>query len=282
VTAVALALAAACALAMPAAAVPSQKLAMARAEFERGAYERVVEALEPELYPRALIRDEDELKEAHYLLGVSFFYLRQPDRARHEFTALLFLDPARSLDPATESPEVYAFFEGLKGELRLRLEEIRRQKLRDEEAKRQPSREVLVERVIREPSPFSNFAPFGYPQFRNGQPVKGALFLTTQTLGAGTSLALFTYQAAAYGIPSRYTDRADADLLRTLQTVQVAAGAAFLASYMWSVIDGFVNQRPRVEETRSERPLQPTSRLDLVPYLPAAPDAIGASWVWRF
>jgi hypothetical protein len=269
-------------LANVAAAAPSQRLARARAEFERGEFRSVVESLEPELYPMTLIVDRDELIEARYLLGVAHFYLRDNDKARREFQALLFLDPDRSLDPATESPEVYAFFEGVKGELRQQLEELRRQKQKEEEERRLPSREVLIERTIREPgSPIGHFVPLGYGQFRNGQTGKGVLFLTSQALTGGASIALFTYQAVTYGIPSTYSVPADRDRIRNLQIIQVGTGAAFLALYGWSVIDSFVNERPRVEEKRTERPLTPaTTRLDVVPLL--APDLVGASASWRF
>ena len=260
-------------------AAPSQKLARARAEYQRGQYEAVVDSLEPELYPRLLIVDRTELTEARYLLAVAYFYLQKREEARREFGALLYLDPEYSLDPATESPEVYAFFDTVKKDLGGTLEEMRKQKQKEEEQRRLPSREVLVERTIREPaSPISHFVPLGYGQFRNGQTGKGVFFLTSQTLTGGASIALFTYQAVTYGIPSKYSDPTDRDRLKTLQIVQISTGAAFLALYGWSVIDSFANERPRVEETRTERPL--TSRLEIVPLL--SPDLLGASASWRF
>jgi hypothetical protein len=274
-------------LSTPALATPSQSLARARAEFDRGNWKRVIAALEPELYPRALIRDEEELKEAYYLLGAAFFYDKKPDRTRQAFTALLYLDPERSLDPATESPEVYAFFETVKGELRSSLDEIRKQKQkqRDDEVRQKPSREILIERTIHPPgSPLSNFVPFGYAQFRNGDRGLGTFFLVSQGVTGGVSLGLFTYQALAYGIPAKYDASTDASTLRTLQYVQVATGAAFLVVYGWSVIDGFMNQKPRIEEKRSERPIPASSAstFQLVPMVTGAADGVGASAVWRF
>jgi hypothetical protein len=264
---------------------PVENLARARAEFDRAKWKRVIAELEPVLYPRALFREEDQLKEAYYLLGAAFFLDNNPDRARHEFTALLFLDPTHSLDSATESPQVYAFFDGLKRELRQRLEEIRKQKEREEEQRRRPSREVLIERTIHPPgSPISNFIPFGYPQFRNGEPGWGTFFLTTQAVTGGASVALFTYQAVTYGIPGKYDASTDASTLRAMQIVQVSTGAAFLALYGWSVIDGFVNQKPRVEEKRSERPIPRETSLapSILPLWSGAPDSVGAQVVWRF
>src|SRR5262249_3281354 len=76
-----------------ASANPSEDLARGRSQFERGQYRKVVDLLSPQLYPRILLHDDEEIKEAHYLLGVSQFFLEHRDLARQEFTALLFLDP---------------------------------------------------------------------------------------------------------------------------------------------------------------------------------------------
>jgi len=273
-------------LASPAGAVqPNDDVAVARAEFERGEYHKVVSTLTPQLYPRTLIRDEEKLKEAHYLLGVSHYYLAHRDLARQEFIALLYLDPTRSLDPATESPEVYAFFESLKTEKRQQLEELQKQRFKEEEAKRRPSREVLVERTIHEVSPWGNFVPFGYGQFRNKQAAKGWFFLISESLLASTSVALFSYQAVTYGIPSRYppttTSAAERDAIRTRQVIQVAAGGAFLVLYLYGVIDAFSNQPPRVVTKRTERPLTLGPRgPELTPMVTA--EAVGLGAMWRF
>jgi tetratricopeptide (TPR) repeat protein len=262
---------------------PTQSLARARAEFERGEYQRVIETLSPQLYPHALLREEDDLEEAHYLLGVAYYYLARRDLARQEFTALLFLDPSRSLDPATESPEVYGFFEGVKSELRGKLEEIRKQKERDEEARRLPQRERVIERTVHEISPWSNFVPFGYGQFRNGQAAKGVFFLVTQTLLGGTSVSLFSWQAVNYGIPSYYPPGTDLDQLRRFQTIQVVTGGLFLVTYIWQVIDAFSNQPERITTTETERPITPAaapSSLLLSPVV--SPGQVGLGATWRF
>jgi tetratricopeptide (TPR) repeat protein len=268
-----------CCLGGLAGAAPSQKLARARAEYQRGQYAQVVQTLEPEVQ-KLLITERDELVEARYLLAVAYFYLERREEARREFVNLLYLDPDHSLDPAIESPDVYAFFETVKKDLGDQLEQLRRQKQKEAEERGRPSRERLIERTIREPaSAIGHFVPLGYGQFRNGQTGKGVFFLTSQALTGGASLALFTYQAVTYGIPSTYSEPGDRDRLRTLQFVQIGTGAAFLALYGWSVIDSFVNERPRIEEKVTERPLT-SSRLEVVPLL--APDVVGASASWRF
>jgi hypothetical protein len=257
----------------------------ARSEFEHGEYKRVIGTLEPQLRPRILINDPDDLKEAHYLLGVSYFYLAQRDLARDEFNSLLALEPTRSLDPATESPEVYDFFESLKSENKAKLEELQRLRQKEEELKRMPSKEVLIERTIREPSRWSNLVPFGYGQFRNGQSGKGVLVLVAESVFGGTSLSLFTYQAVTYGIPSKYppatTDSTDRDRIRTLQWVQVLSGAAFLLTYGIATWDAFANQ-PLHETTKTTtRQLKPGASSLLITPL-ASPQVIGAAAMWRF
>ncbi len=266
-------------------AAPTQSLARARAEFERGEYKKVVATLTPEV---SLLSDEADLKEAHYILGVSYFYTKNRDLARQEFTALLYLDPSHELDKLTESPEVYAFYDSLKREMQDKLEAIRLQREREEEAKRQPLREVVIERTVRESSAWGNFVPFGYGQFRNGQPAKGVFFLVAESLLGGTSIALFGHQAVTYGIPSHYPpDFSDADrsALRTRQIVQVGAGGLFLVTYIWGVIDAFTNQKPHVTETRSERPIAPapapTSRVPLITPV-VGPEGVGLGATWRF
>lgn len=269
---------------------PSFQLARARAEFERGDYQKVAVSLAPELYPKNKIMNIDELKEAHYLLGCSYFFLNRQDLARQEFTALLFLDPAHDLDPAIDPPSVYAFFQTLKANLA--------QQLRMMEATRKvdtpPSKEVLIERTVREPAPaISNFVPLGYGQFRNGQKSKGVFFLVAETLTGGTSITLFTYQALKYGVPTRYSG-AEASTLTSLHIAQVATGGAFLILYGVGVYDSFVNQRPVLEEKRTERPLTPTSgstpgsipssvpktSWNIVPLL--SPDMLGLGAMGRF
>ena len=267
----------------PAFATPSQELARARAEFDRGQYQAVIATLAPQLYPRQLIREETELVEAHYLLAVAYFYTNRLDRARQEVTALLYHDPGYTLDPVVESPDVYAFFEGIKGELRTKLEELRKQKEKEAEARRRPSREVLVTRVVHDRSPWENFIPFGVGQFRNGQPGKGWFFAASQFVSGGTSVGLFVAQAVQYGIPSRGVPLSDIDGLRTRQVAQIGAGAVFLLLYGWSVIDAYANQKPRVEETREERPIISEQRIPLVvPFVSATGEGGGVALHWKF
>jgi hypothetical protein len=262
---------------------PSRDLLKAKSEFEQGQYRAVILTVEPLLYPNPLLRAEKELVDAHFFLGMAYFYTDRKDQARTEFAALLYTDPDYKLDPVMESPEVYAFFEDIKRSQQDQLEERRRQLEKEAEAKRRPSREVLVTRTIRDRSPWENFLPFGVGQFRNGQQSKGYAFLVGQLMTGGTSLGLFVAQAVQYGIPSRGVPLSDIDGLRTRQVVQIGAGAVFLLLYGWSVIDAFANQKPKIEETKEERPITELDRPPplIVPWV-APEGGGGVVFTWTF
>lgn len=260
-------------------------LERARAQFVRGEYQRVIDTLTPELYPTAKITDIEELKEAHYLIGSAHFFLKHRDLSRQEFVALLFLDPQRELNRAVDEPLMVEFFKSIKDELHDKLEELTRQKAIDERERnrRNATIEITIERTIREPgSTIGNFVPFGYGQFRNGDKGKGTFFLVSEAVTGGLSLSLFTYQAVTYGIPSRYETSSDADLLNTIHIVQVISGSLFLALYGVGVYDSFANQKPLIEEKRTERPIAPNNptSLRIVPVL--APDRLGVGAEWSF
>jgi hypothetical protein len=266
-----------------AAASPSFELARARSEYDQNEFQKVIDTLGPELYPHSKIRNEEELKEAHRLLGSAHLLLDHQDSARQEFTALLFLDPSYELDSATETPRVYAFFQTLKSELREKLNEINRQKEKELAARNQPSKEIVITRVIHDPAPpITNYIPFGYGQFRNGQTGKGVFLLVAESLTLGASAGIMAYQIATYGLPSRYSTPDDADLITKLHTVQIISGVAGIGLYVYGVIDAFANKPQPVEETRTERqitPARPTS-LHILPIV--TPSVVGAGVNWSF
>jgi tetratricopeptide (TPR) repeat protein len=258
-----------------AAANPSEDLARARAEYENGAYQRTIDILRPHLYPRPLIGDETELKEAHRLLGISYFFLERKDLAADEFLALLLLDPKLSLDPVLEQADVYAFFETVKTENRKALEELSRIKEQEAQKKRQAAREITIVREIRYESRAINWAPFGIPQRRNGQPTKATILMGTQALFGGVSLVAWTTQLARYGFsPTLARNAPERDTIRQLQIVQVGTGALALVAYAYGVIDAYANQKPRVVEHKSER------QLGAIPLL--SPGAVGVGATWEF
>ncbi|MFH0902595.1 MAG: hypothetical protein V2A73_18350, partial [Pseudomonadota bacterium] len=177
---------------------PSENLSRARGEYERGEYQRTIDILYPLLYPRALFRNEGEIKEAHFLLGVSHFYLDQRNQAQRELTALLFLDPEYRLDPVVDSPDVYAFFEAIRKELREKLDAMTEQKRQEEARRRQPSREVVIERTYTNEPSWLNWLPFGLPQLERGDRNTGVLLLSLELSLGATSVGTFCWQLARF------------------------------------------------------------------------------------
>jgi hypothetical protein len=264
-----------------AAANPSQDVARARGEFNQGNYKQVIELLVPQLYPKPLIAEEKELKEARYLLAESYFFVDQRDKSEEQFVALLFIDPSFKMEVVLEDPEIYGFFTNIRNERKEELEQLERIKAEAAAAAARPKTQIITDRVIRERSMITNFLPFGAGQFANGHRTKAYVFMGSQMVFGGASLAIFAYQAFQYGVPST-VPKSEADAVRQMQIFQVGFGALFLISYGWSVLDAFYNQRPKVVETSREIPIEkekPRTTF-VVPLL--TPDSAGVGVMWEF
>lgn len=292
---IALALALAVLLAVPAAAwaTPSQELAQARSSFRAGSFPEAIALLSGLLYPRSRLSDPAELAEAHLLLGVAYLETGRRDSAARELESALFLDRTLSIEVGVFSEEAVAFFEEKKRELerRARAEEERTRLAREREA---VQRFLASAVVVEKRNYLLNFVPFGTGQFQNGHRRKGIAFAISEGVLAGSSVGLFSYQLLRYGL-SGQVPRDEVDTVRNIQILQVAAGAAFYGVYIWGVIDALANYEPAVrreldpateEELEKlyreggERPPAPTSSLRILPIL--GPDTAGAALSWEF
>jgi len=257
-----------------AAANPSQEVDRARAQYSRGQYQQTVETLKPLLYPRAQLSEEKELIEAHYLLGVSYFFLKKRDEAVNEFRSILFIDPDYKLDVQTEDTDVYLTFNATKRQLKKELDDIRKKREEEERKKRQP--QVRTEITIRERNPLYNWIPFGAPQFQAGRPGWGTFFLVSEGVLGGTSFGFFAYQAFKYGLFDPRYPREDFEAIQTMQTIQIGTGAAFLLVYAWGVVDAFAKPVTR----RTVRQVPVSTDVSVVPLL--LPEAAGLGARWEF
>lgn len=251
-------------------AAPTADLARARAEYARSEYQRTVDILSPLVGdPRALAElSEAEAMEAHKLLGLSCFFLAQGapaearpallDKAAAQFAALLFIDPDYGLDAALEGPDAVAYFDQVRRDGANQLERIRAQRRLDEERRRRPQIERVVERVERDEARWPNWLPGGVGQFRNGQSGKGAAILGLQAVTLGTSAFIYLSHATRYGWPvgTLPLDPDETARIRREQYVQIGAGVAFLVIYGYSVYDGYVHQQPAVEVRTETRPIR--------------------------
>jgi hypothetical protein len=280
-------------------AAATNELAKARAEYARSQYQRTVDLLVPVLSdPRQIadLTDEDAI-EAHKLLGLSYFFLSQTakvderpkllEKAGIQFASLLFIDPNYVLDAAVEGPEAVQYFDTIKRDQEQQLAKIREQKRLDEERKNRPQRERLVVTTLHDPAQWPNFIPFGYPQFRNGQPTKGALFLAGEGVTFGTSVFLYMQHALRYGWPVGRlpSDPQEVESIRTEQYIQIGAGTLFFLVYAWGVYDGYKYQRTAITTSEEIRLIQyddekkKSSSLELTPIVG---DALGFGVTWEF
>ncbi len=262
-----------------AAANPSQDVARARGEFDQGNYKDVIGLLVPQLYPKPLIGDEGELKEARYLLAEAYFFSDQREKSEEQFVALLFIDPTFRLDPVLEDPDVYGFFEDIRKKRKTELEEIERIKREAAAAAARPKTQIIIERELHDTSILPNFIPLGYGQFRNGDRRMGYVFLISEGVLFGTSLGLFLAQAIQYGVPSMYP-REDESALITRQAIQVGTGGLGLLIYGIGVVHAIYSMKPSIVETRREIPIEKPKTSFVVPLL--TPDTVGVGVTWEF
>lgn len=243
-------------------ATPTEKWSDGKIAFARGQYRKAIELLRALLRPEVLLESENDLVQAHRMLGVAFLFENQPNAAREEFRQLLELRPESRFDPLLDPPFIVDFFNGV---LKEQQAEIRRLELLRERSGKggsagAPSRPVLA---VRNPYAIC-FVPFGAGQFQNGDRRKGWAFLGGETLFASVSVAAFISNFALYGIhprrdclapttgpdappggcPPDRIDHHDEEISRTLTKVQVGSGILFFATAVWGMVDAVRGYRP--------------------------------------
>lgn len=274
---------------------PSEAYERGRTAFFRGEYQRAITTLEPLLYPELRLESEDEVVQAHRILGVSYLFENQPDHAKSEFRKLLELAPDFRFDPLLDPPRVVDFFNQVVKEQQDELGDIEsRLKKREAELARRSSQ--VLERRIERRSFLINFVPFGAGQFQNQQRRKGWMFFGTEAALAATSIAAFVTNFSLYGVrpirpcldppitnpsgapwvcpPSRI-DHSGEDFSRTLTRVQMASGTLFFAVAIWGVIDAIRNFQSEVPIGETLAGPQQPGPVSLMPS-PGRPSRVGA------
>lgn len=279
---------------------PSEEYQRGRTAFLRGEYQRAIATLHPLLYPELRLESEEEVIQAHRLLGVSYLFEKQPESARKEFRNLLELDPDFRFDPILDPPRVVDFFNDVLRQQQNELGDIEA-RLKKREAELARRRGQVLERRIERRSYALNFIPLGVGQFQNQQARKGWFFLATEGALAATSLAAFVANFSLYGVrPKRACldkvtpqpdgsdgicsadriDHGDEDFSRKLTRLQVVSGGLFFVVAIWGVIDSLRNFQSEVTlgETLAGPP--PVSSLRIDPLL--APQAQGLALTVTF
>lgn len=279
---------------------PSEQFQRGRTAYLRGEYQRAILTIHPLLYPELRLESEEEVIQAHRLLGVSYLFENQPDQARSEFRKLLELAPDFRLDAMLDPPRVVEFFNEIVRQQQSELGDIEaRLKKREAEAARRSGQ--VVERRIERRSFLLNFVPFGAGQFQNQQRGKAWAFFGAEAALGAVSLAAFVTNFALYGIrpvrpclvmvvpelngrpgtcPPDQVDHAGEDLSRNLTRVQVVSGGLFYAVAIWGIVDAIRNFQGEITigETLAGPP--PVTSLRLSPTL--TPLAQGAAMTLTF
>ena len=265
---------------------PLQDLDQAQRNFRNKDCASAIRILKDLLYPRPQLARASDLVEAHVVLGACHYETGKREDAKAEFEAALALDPTKTLESISFSEGQIRLFDETRADVESRAERDR--KLRELEDERERLRRMFENsRNFETRSWGVNFAPFGAGQFQNNHRTKGILVAAGEGVTAVTSLGVFLYLAGTYGLEAKVPIE-DAASVRRLQQIQVGAGAAFFAIYAYSVIDGIVNFKPRVqveldpqlrEELRKSPKKKTASRIQFGPVL--FPDGAGVGLVWE-
>ncbi len=254
---------------------PSQELDRAQKNFKNKDCPSAIPILKDLLYPRPQLARTSDLVEAHVLLGVCHYESGRRDDAKSEFEAALAIDPSKTLEPLIFTEGQVRLFDEVRADVEARAKRDR--ELRELEERNERIRRLLENTRTYETRSFGvNFGPFGLGQFQNNQRTKGVLFAIGQGSTFVTSAGIFLYLAGKYGLSAKVPIE-DGASIRRLQQIEIGAGAAFFGLYAWSVIDGLLNYKPRVqvdvdpallEELKKASPKTPkTSRIHVGPVL---------------
>jgi hypothetical protein len=284
---------------------PTEELQRGRNAFDRGEFKRALEIVHPLLYPEIRLPSENQIEQAHRILGVSYLFEKEQDKAAVEFRKLLQISPDYRFDPLLDPPEVVDFFNGVRREYGAELAlleakrkeaELARQRAREECEKVRAGPTVIEKRFGRN-SFLVSFIPFGAGQFQNGHRKKGWAFLTTEVVLGAISVGAFATNLAVYGLrpqricrydvgdracPPDWIDHTDENRSRWLTRVQVASGAMFLGAIAWGILDAVYYYRPETQLSLaggSRRPAA-TGSMRLSPLV--MDRAIGTGLFFRF
>lgn len=198
-----------------------------------GGFDEVISILEPLVLPTAPEATPRQLERAYTRLGASAYYVERMELAEAAFLALLRGDPSYELDPFLFPNTVIDFFE--------RVREAHRDELGTVE---EPAvgEVVWVERHVQRQPLAVSMLPLGVGFFAAERPVEGAVWASTQTGLAVTSVGFWLLNEGARieggslvgpqgGLPRT-------DIVVRRQRVHVATGALFLGAALANAIHG--------------------------------------------
>lgn len=178
-------------------------LKTAKEAYAVGDYDRAIEELRSLLYPVSQLAAKYDEIEAHTLLGASYFYKDDHERARKEFREVLRLEPEAVLDPFKFPPGMREVFDGVRKEIDLGKEILRRDTLEKRFSKGLTlGEELLLRQIAMTPKFFEitvekrSYALSYFPiagQFQNGDWERGVALLAGEAIALGTHVGTFLY-----------------------------------------------------------------------------------------
>jgi hypothetical protein len=258
----------------------SEELQRGKFAHDRGEFSRAVEIVRPLLYPELRLQSENQIILARRILGVSYLFERNSEKAKVEFRKLLQLAPDYHFDPLLDPPEVVDFFNVVRkgytaelSQLEAKRREMEKARQRDQaECEKARAGPAIIEKRFGRNSFAVNFIPFGAGQFQNGHRKKGWAFFAVEGVLGAASVAAFATNLAVYGLrpqrmcqrdvgntacPPEYIDHTEEDQSRRLTQVQVVTGAMFLGAVAWGILDAIYFYRPEVQLAATEAPAPP-------------------------
>jgi tetratricopeptide (TPR) repeat protein len=268
----------------------SERLDRGASEFAYKNFENAAGIIEKLLYPTLQLTAEEDIVKAREMLGLCYFYLGQEDKARKEFTALLYLRPGHRLDPFLIPPPAVAFFDRIRNDPRMkaRLEKIEKERLAAIEKKNKKPPRTLVRRIYLERDRVRHnrliaFLPFGLGQFQNGDSVKGILLATGGGLSLAANIVCYSLLVALANENGNYASE-DLDLARGLRIGQYVSLGIFAASWIYGAIDANIYFQPLTEapyrKAREEEQVMENNTSSLLPV--GVPGGAGFSFQGRF
>jgi hypothetical protein len=272
---------------------PAERLAEARDQFRLGAFARVIELINPLLYPEIRVARQRDIVEAHVLYGVSLFETGDRKNAAREFEAALSADDAVTLDENQFSVDARNYFDEIKKAKQERDQTAA--ELAAAAAERERLRQAIKNLRIVENRPFwVNFMPFGAGQFQNGDTKLGIFFAATEGAAAATSATIFIYLVNKYGYNGQ-VPKDDAGDARLLQQIAIGADVVFYVTAFAGVVHAIHRyKRQKVldpssvdedlldpDQKTKPKPKPKTSSSIFFHPIPI-PDGAGAALTWEF
>lgn len=195
--------------------------------YQEGEYDKAVDCVNGYLYA-GIVTDTARLAKLYEVLGVCLGMLEKKGPARVAFNKLLDLKSDYELDPNVYLPEIISMFQIAKFQ------------------KRTSFKIIILDTVPAYPVAF-NFAPGGVPQYLNEGKVKGAAVFLVQAAALGVSIYGYrreqSYLSDDYGLKEE-----DLSTARRFDALQKWSLLTFTVTYVYSLVDGFVNKRISVRQ----------------------------------